>query len=234
MPNKNVGNDTPARLIARNKRENQAVAVDAGINAHRHADRDRDHRRGEGQFQRGRQPLGEQARNRLREPVAEAELAVQHGPEVIRELDEKRLIQAELMDQGLTLRLGMILAQKDRDGVSHVGEQREGNQADDEQNRNGLQQTCGNEREHAAACPLSLPLVSLGNLFQHLAAPERAVKGWGALLPWCRPPSPIHSATCSRRPEAPGPGRFRAGRRRARRPIRQARSAKMANARRGR
>ena len=64
--------------------------------------------------------------------------AVQHGPQIMRELDEKRLIQAKLAHQFDTLRLGVVLAEDDRHRIADIGEQREGDQSDDQKHRNGL------------------------------------------------------------------------------------------------
>jgi len=124
------------------------VAVNARINAHRDADRDRQDRRRERQLHRGGKPLLDQLRHRLREAKADPEFAMQHGPKIACELDEKRLVQTELVDQCLALCLCVILAEDDRHRIADVVEQRERNQPDHQKDRDGLEQPSRDESKH--------------------------------------------------------------------------------------
>src|ERR1700722_11610984 len=74
---------------------------------------------------------------------------MQRGPQIAHELDVKRPVQAELADQFQPLRLGVVLAENDRHRVADVGEQRERDQPDDQQHRNGLQQPGSDKSEHS-------------------------------------------------------------------------------------
>jgi hypothetical protein len=87
----------------------------------------------------------------LGQPVAEAEVAMQGGPQEAPVLHEKRLIEPKLLHQGDTLGLGMILAQQDGDWIANIGEQGEGDEAHDQKDGNGLQQASTNETEHTGA-----------------------------------------------------------------------------------
>ena len=101
MPSRKVGSETPTRLTVMNRRDSAGVAVDAGVDAHRHADDESQDRRGNRQFQRGRQPLGDQAGDRLRDAVADAEIAVQRGPEEAAVLHEEGLVKAKLVHSAM-------------------------------------------------------------------------------------------------------------------------------------
>ncbi len=61
----------PARLTTMNSRETQELRRMPVIDAHRHADQQRQHRGGDRQLQRRRQPLADQAGDRLGQPVAD-------------------------------------------------------------------------------------------------------------------------------------------------------------------
>ena len=63
--------------------------------------------------------------------------AVQQEPAV---LHEERLIQAELLDQRQPLRLGMVLPEQNVHRVADVVEQGEGDEADDQQDRDSLEE----------------------------------------------------------------------------------------------
>ncbi len=76
----------------------------------------------------------------MRQPVADAEIAVQRVPQEVAVLHEERLVQPKLVDQLQPLRLGMVLAEQDGDRVADIGEQGEGDEADDQQDRDGLEQ----------------------------------------------------------------------------------------------
>ena len=69
----------------------------------------------------------------------------------MRVLHEERLVEAELVHQGDALRLGVVLAQHDGDRVADIGEHREGDEADDQQDRDGLEDAGEDVRKHATA-----------------------------------------------------------------------------------
>ena len=124
----------------------ERITVKGGVNAKRHPRHDREDGGGQREFQRRRQPLREQAGHGLAQTEADAELAVQHGPQVMGEAHHERLIQAQSLDEILSLRRGMVLAQKDGDRVSDIGEQHEGYAPDHQQNRDALRQTGEDQR----------------------------------------------------------------------------------------
>ena len=100
MPIRNVGSDTPIRLNTMNSRDSRnAGAVDAGEHAHRHADQQGEQRRHEGELERRRRPLEEQAGHRLRQAIADAELTVRRRPHEFRILHDERLVEPERMHQ---------------------------------------------------------------------------------------------------------------------------------------
>jgi hypothetical protein len=114
----------------------------------RDPDRQRQHGGGGGEFQRRRQAFGDQVHHRPREAVADSELAMQRIPHECRVLHEERLIQTQLMHQGHTLRLGIVLAKHDRNGVADELEHGEGDESHDQQHGDGLQYAGQDEGEH--------------------------------------------------------------------------------------
>ena len=76
---------------------------------------------------------------------------MQAGPEEARVLDEERLIEAEFVHQGDALRLGVVLPKHAGDGVADIGEHREGDEADDEQDGDSLEDAGEDVRKHATA-----------------------------------------------------------------------------------
>src|SRR4051812_26046125 len=63
-------------------------------------------------------------------------------------LNKERFVQAELAGQFEPLRLGMVLAQQNTDGIADVVEQREGDEADDEKHRDSLEDAGQDKAEH--------------------------------------------------------------------------------------
>ena len=55
-------------------------------------------------------------------------------------LHEERLVEAELLDEGETLGLGVVLSEEDVDGIADVGEQGEGDETDDQEDGDGLEE----------------------------------------------------------------------------------------------
>ena len=88
--------------------------------------------------------------DRLRQAVADAEIAMQRGPQEAAVLHEERLVEAKLLDQREPLRLGVVLPEQDVDRVADVVEQGEGDEADDKQDRNSLEEAGKDEAEHGA------------------------------------------------------------------------------------
>ena len=100
----------------------------------------RQHRGGQRKLGRGGKPFEDEFGDRAGKAVAEAEIAVQRGPEEFGVLHEKGLIEAQRMHQLDALLLGEVLAEHGGDGVADIGEHGEGNEGDGQQHRDGLQQ----------------------------------------------------------------------------------------------
>ncbi len=123
-----------------NSRDTTELRLYPGEDAHRHPDHHGEDGGGEGELECRRQPLGDQAGDRLGQPIADAEIAVQHRPDVTSVADDERLVEAKLMDQRHPLRLREVLPQHGRHRVAHEHEQQEGDQRDHQQHGNRLQQ----------------------------------------------------------------------------------------------
>ena len=88
---------------------------------------------------------------------------MQRVPHELGVLHEKRLIEPEVADEPGLLRLGVVLAEHDGDGVADEGEHGEGDEADDQDDGDGLEDAGEDEGEH------------LG-----LDGSEAEVRAWGA------------------------------------------------------
>ena len=66
-------------------------------------------------------------------------------------MHEERLVQTKLLNQRDPLRLGVILTEQDVDRVADEVEQREGDEADDKEDRDCLEEPGANESNHAGA-----------------------------------------------------------------------------------
>ena len=66
-------------------------------------------------------------------------------------MHEERLVEAKLLDQREPLRLGVVLPEQDVDRVADVVEQGEGDEADDQKDRDSLEEPGADDTEHAGA-----------------------------------------------------------------------------------
>ena len=152
MPIRKVGSDTPTRLTTMNSarqerrcgrcryRRPSGTPIDEG-----------QHRGGDASSSVAGRRSAIRRADRLGQAVADAEIAVQGGPEEMRVLDEERLVEAELVHQGDALRLGVVLAEHDGDRIADIGEHGEADEADHQQHRDGLQDAGEDEGEHAGS-----------------------------------------------------------------------------------
>lgn len=124
------------------------IARQGGVHPHRDAGRQREQRRGEGEFERRRQAFDEQRGHRPRLAQAQPEIPVQRAREEVQVLDVKGLVQAEQLGDA-RVRLGRrVLPEHGRDRVADEGEQRKRDQADREHDQHGLGNTAQYECEH--------------------------------------------------------------------------------------
>ena len=147
------GGERHADQAEHHEQAGRHAAADAGIDAHRHAHQQRERGGGGGQFQGRGNALRQEVRDRPGQAVADAELPMQRGPHELGVLHEERLVEAELLHQRDPLRLRVVGAEHDGDGVAHEGEHGEGDQADDEDDGDGLQDAGGDEGGHLVLDP---------------------------------------------------------------------------------
>jgi hypothetical protein len=124
------------------------VPLQRRIHAHRNAGDDRDDRGGEGQFERGGQPLLDQRRHRAPLPQADAEVALHRVDDEVAELHEKGLIEPQVGAQPRAVLGCGILAEHLRHRIADVLEQQEGDERDRQHHEDRLQQSADDEGQH--------------------------------------------------------------------------------------
>ena len=107
----------PATVTTRSTWSSGPVAVERRHHAERDADDDRDHHRGDGQLDGGRQPRGEVVPHRPGREQAGAEVAGQELAEIVDQLHGQRPVEPELLPQQLDLGAGGGLARQQCDGI---------------------------------------------------------------------------------------------------------------------
>jgi hypothetical protein len=127
------------------------IAIQAGIDPHRHADQQREGRGAEGEFQRRRRALPDQFRDRAGQAVGQAEFPLHRIGHEGGELHPEGLVEAKVAHQRVALRLGEVLPQHDRHRIADIGEHREGDQRHGQHDRDRLEQSADDEGEHAVA-----------------------------------------------------------------------------------
>ena len=127
MPIRKVGSDTPISETASSSRLDQCRGVEAGVDAHRDAERAARtaRRRSDSSSVAGRRSHDQRLTGSA-VPVAEAELALRGVADEVGELHGERLVEAELVAQRVALLLRGVLADHGVDRVADVVEQQEG------------------------------------------------------------------------------------------------------------
>ena len=153
--------------------------IEAGIDAHRHAEEQHEDRGAEGELEGRRHALEDHAADRLGGAVAQAEIAARGVRDEAQELHGWGIIQPQLLAQHRPVLHGGVLADHGVDGVADVAEQREGDQSHRQQHGDGLQHSSQDKGNHDG---LGRPGAGLAG-----KTPERNVR----LVPWpLRPPPP--------------------------------------------
>jgi hypothetical protein len=76
------------------------------------------------------------------------EFPLQRRDDEFRELQIEGLVEAQLGDQRVVLRLREILPQHDQHGIADIAEQRERNERNRQHHEDGLQQAADDEGDH--------------------------------------------------------------------------------------
>ena len=106
-----------------------AVAVDAGVDAHRDAERDGEQGGREGKLEGGWRALGDDGRDRLLHLIGDAEFEARRVGHEAAELDDDRVVEAQLQPQPLPVLQRGVLPHHLVDGVADEAEQHEGDSA---------------------------------------------------------------------------------------------------------
>jgi hypothetical protein len=115
---------------------------------HRNAQCQRQHGSNGGQFHRGGETLGNQARHLGTLAQAQAELPLHGIGKKVPELHEKGLIQPQVGAQGTNLLRRGVLPQKEYDRVTHVLKQQERDEGHRGHDDHGLKQAAQDKGEH--------------------------------------------------------------------------------------
>src|SRR6185312_3021392 len=122
--------------------------IEAGIDAHRHADQQSEQGRAAAELESGRHALEDHAVDRLGGAVAEPEPAFRGVTDEMDELDRRRVVEAKLLLQRLAFAGGRVLADHTVDRVADITEQGEGHEPDHQQDSDRLDQASQDECEH--------------------------------------------------------------------------------------
>ena len=130
---RNVGSDMPRSDSAWNSLRQRAVAAQRGVNAHRHARGERQNRRDERELEGCRHARADEVGDRLLELVAHAEIEPGRVHEKSRGLDDRGLIEAELMAQLSPLLGGGLDSDHLVHRIADIAEHRKRDQPDRDQ-----------------------------------------------------------------------------------------------------
>ena len=124
------------------------AAAQRRIDPERYAQAQRDEAGHQGQFQRGRKALGNEAGDLAALTQADAEIALRGVADEARELHREGLIQPQVLAQCGALFFGRVLAQQVGDRVADVLEQHEGDEGHRQHDDDGLDQAAKDEDQH--------------------------------------------------------------------------------------
>ncbi len=127
------------------------VAPKPRVDAHGHADDERDDRRDRDELDGGRQALGEQLVDGLADAVGEPELALQRVARVADELNGDRIVESEPLSQLLALLGGAFRPEHVVDRIADELEQGEADDADDHHDDDRLEESLDDECEHSGS-----------------------------------------------------------------------------------
>ena len=152
VPSQNTGIETSASEIDQQDVVDGAIAIGGGNRAHRDAEDQRQHHRGDGQHRGRGKAIGDQPRHALAPDVRAAEVAVQRAIEVARVLNIERLIEAQLdADRREGLRVGLRAGHRDRGIGGNHERDREGDERGAEQDRRAENDSPYEVGEHRSA-----------------------------------------------------------------------------------
>ena len=126
----------------------ERASAQGGIHAHRNAQCQRQHGSNGGQFHRGGEALGNQARHLGTLAQAQAEFPLQGIGEKVPELHEERLIKSQIGAQRANLLRRGVLPQKEDDRVTHVLKQQKRDEGHRSHDDYGLKQAAQDKSEH--------------------------------------------------------------------------------------
>jgi hypothetical protein len=124
------------------------VGIKTGIDAHRHADEQREQGGAERKLEGRRHAFQDQAADRLGGAVGQAEIAARCIVDEAGELDRRRIVQTQLGAQLIALFHGRVLADHGVDWIADVAKQREGDKSHRQQHGDGLQESSQDEGKH--------------------------------------------------------------------------------------
>ena len=156
--------------------------METGIDPHRHADRQREGRRDKAQLEGGRHLFQDDLPDRPRLLIGEAEFAARRTVNKSCKLNDKGVVDPELLPQPLAVGEAGILSDHIVDRVADIIEQRESNQPDGEHHQNGLIETLNEKGDHRPGTNLTIS-ASHSATGSHCCplAPNRQCPGWPIL-----------------------------------------------------
>src|SRR5215472_17535977 len=125
--------------------------MQAGIDAHRHADHQRQGRGEKAQLDRCRHLFEDDLSDGPRLLVREAELAARGPADKPRELNHEAVVEPEILPQSFAFGNARILPDHAVDRIADIVEQRKSDQRHGEHHENGLKQALNKKGDHLFA-----------------------------------------------------------------------------------
>jgi hypothetical protein len=126
----------------------EGTALEGGIHTHGNANHQGQHGGHQGQLQRGREALGNEARNLGPLAQAQAKFALGCIHQKVPKLHEERFVEPQRCAQFADLLGGSVLAQQEHHGVPDILEQHEGDEGHRDHDNHSLYQAAQYEGEH--------------------------------------------------------------------------------------